>query len=117
MLTHFFSCRGVYDLESDASGGDDGLCSLLLRLHVLDVPLDDCAEVLQHLPPRLGLLHPLVPGVLQVLEAGADLTKLGPGRQTLHHSLGSNGFKLLQEKSAIHQALCQQHLCFLFQRS
>ena len=74
MLTRLFSCRCVYDLESDAPGDDDGLCSLLLRLHVLDIPLDDRTEVLQHLPPRLGLLHPLVPGVLQVLQASADLT-------------------------------------------
>ena len=73
-LTHLFSCRGVYDLESDAPGDNDGLGSLLLRFHVLDVTLDDRAEVLQHLPPRLGLLHPLVPGVLQVLQARADLT-------------------------------------------
>ena len=97
MWTNLFSCRAVYDLKAHASGDNDWLCSLFLRLDVLDVSLDDCAEVLQHLPPRLSLLHPLVAGVLQILEAGSDLTKLGAGRQTFDHSLGSDRLKLLQK--------------------
>ena len=86
----------VDDLESDGSRDDDWLGVLLLALDVLDVSLDHCYQVLEHLAPGLGLLHPLVLGLLQVLDPAPEVAELGAGLETLKHPLGGDALQLLK---------------------